>query len=63
MNLVVSNHYNGSHIINTTGDYNITKGIDKILMNNMQNYKIIDFNDYLKNLTYHLLCKKYLIEL
>lgn len=51
MNLVVSNHYNESHIINVTGDYNITKGIEKISMNNIQNYKIIDFNNYLKKIS------------
>lgn len=48
MNLVISNHYNESHTINVTGDYNITKGIEKM---DLQNYKIIDFEDYNKKIS------------
>lgn len=51
MNLVVSNYYNDSNgLINTTGDYNIVYGIEKI-MEYKNNYFIISMEVYQKKIS------------
>lgn len=45
INLVVSCNYKMNELINTTGDYNITNGIEKMLPY-LSNYKIINSKEY-----------------